>query len=100
MIDVQEQLIELSVLPGHLPRKKGKKIHISTIHRWRARGIRGHKLETILVGGVRYTSLEAVNRFLQRTTSAADNCIQTDVCPAEFDTELSNVESELERLGL
>jgi hypothetical protein len=50
-------------LPGH--------VHLSTLHRWRLRGIRGIKLETILVGGKRLTSAEALQRFAQRTTALA-----------------------------
>lgn len=37
---------------------------LATLHRWRLTGVRGRKLETILVGGLRYTSREAVWRFL------------------------------------
>ena len=45
--------------------------HISTLHRWRLNGIRGVKLETCLIGGKRCTSLEALQRFITATTSAA-----------------------------
>jgi hypothetical protein len=40
--------------------------HISTLIRWWRRGVRGVKLETVLVGGRRYTSLEAIQRFVKR----------------------------------
>jgi Protein of unknown function (DUF1580) len=46
--------------------------HVSTIHRWRLKGIRGVRLETILVGGRRYTSLEAIERFAAATTAQAN----------------------------
>ncbi len=39
-------------------------IALQTLHRWRLRGVRGVKLETVLVGGLRYTSREAINRFI------------------------------------
>jgi hypothetical protein len=42
----------------------GKKIHVSTLHRWADRGVRGRKLESIFIGGRRFTSLEAIERFL------------------------------------
>jgi hypothetical protein len=35
-----------------------------TVERWRLRGIRGIRLETVLVGGRRYTTEEAIDRFL------------------------------------
>jgi len=46
--------------------------HVSTLHRWRRRGVRGAKLETCLVGGKRFTSLQAVQRFVRATTIAAE----------------------------
>jgi len=44
----------------------------STWWRWSTFGVRGVKLETILVGGRRCTSAEAVRRFIERVTAAAD----------------------------
>lgn len=38
----------------------------STLLRWMRRGRRGIKLESIPVGGQRYSSLEAVQRFFER----------------------------------
>jgi hypothetical protein len=35
------------------------------IHRWRQRGVRGVKLETCLIGGRRFTSQQAIERFVQ-----------------------------------
>jgi hypothetical protein len=35
-----------------------------TVERWHLRGIRGVRLETALVGGRRYTTEEAIGRFL------------------------------------
>jgi len=40
--------------------------------RWIKRGCRGIKLESCLIGGKRYTSLEALQRFAEATTAAAD----------------------------
>ena len=37
--------------------------HISTLHRWRLRGVRGQKLVTVLIGGRRYTSRRALSEF-------------------------------------
>jgi Protein of unknown function (DUF1580) len=45
--------------------------HVSTLHRWRRCGIRGNKLETLVIGGRRYTSLAALQRFAQLTTESA-----------------------------
>lgn len=45
--------------------------HVSTIWRWINRGIRGVKLETVMVGGRRFTSREALERFHQRITATS-----------------------------
>lgn len=62
-IDVEsETLVQFpdarSAFPG------GRRVSLATLHRWRQRGIRGIKLETCLVGGLRYTSHEAIGRFI------------------------------------
>ena len=44
-------------------RMRGRRVHPSTVWRWVQRGIRGHKLETIKVGGVTCTSEAALMRF-------------------------------------
>ena len=41
----------------------GKRSH-ATLHRWKLHGVRGIKLETCLVGGRRYTSEQAIERFI------------------------------------
>ena len=42
----------------------GKRLALQTLHRWRLHGVRGTKLETILIGGSRFTSAEAIQRFI------------------------------------
>ena len=37
---------------------------VCALHRWRLNGVRGTKLETLLCGGVRFTSEEAIARFI------------------------------------
>jgi hypothetical protein len=65
MIDVDtESLIPLSEVPKLLPTRRGKKVHISTVFRWIRSGARGKVLDTILVGGIRYTSREELFRFV------------------------------------
>lgn len=69
MIDIKsESLVTLSVAANSLPGNP----HPSTLQRWRVRGIHGVRLETVLVGGIRYTSDEALQRFIEATTAAAD----------------------------
>jgi hypothetical protein len=44
--------------------------HISTLHRWRLRGVRGIRLETVRVGGRRFVSTDALAKFIDETTKA------------------------------
>lgn len=46
--------------------------HLSTVHRWRLRGVNGIRLETWRIGGRRVTSRAALARFHARVTAAAD----------------------------
>ena len=63
-----ERLLTLLEATKILPGRPG----LSTIHRWRLRGVRGIKLETLLVGGRRFTSREALERFSAAITAAAE----------------------------
>jgi hypothetical protein len=69
MIDhTSESLLTFPEAAAALPDRP----HVSTVHRWRMRGINGIKLETIRIGGRRYTSQEALDRFIGAITSAVD----------------------------
>jgi hypothetical protein len=37
---------------------------VCALHRWRISGVRGVKLDTLLCGGKRFTSAEAISRFI------------------------------------
>lgn len=71
MIDLKhEQLIEIRSVPRHLPKRpSGKRIHISAVYRWISRGVRGITLESIVIGGTRYTSIEALERFSEQLSA-------------------------------
>ncbi len=68
MISLDEQLVGLSDVPGMLPSIGGKRVHRATVYRWVQRGIRGHRLEALCVGGRRVTSRQALDRFFQALT--------------------------------
>lgn len=46
--------------------------HRSSVWRFAMKGVRGVRLETIVCGGRRYTSEEAILRFIAATTAAAN----------------------------
>lgn len=61
MIDHEtEHLLSMTAAAKLLPGRP----NVATLWRWRTAGCRGHRLETILFGGRRYTSREAITRFL------------------------------------
>tara|TARA_R110002072_G_scaffold107984_7_gene234531 strand:+ start:2621 stop:2863 length:243 start_codon:yes stop_codon:yes gene_type:complete len=46
-------------------RKPGQAVHIATLYRWSLKGVRGVRLCTVLVGGIRYTTRGSIAEFLQ-----------------------------------
>lgn len=72
----EEKLIAIADLPNLLPQKGGKKVHHSTVHRWTKKGVRGRVLESKMIGGVRYTSVAALSRFLQNCANQAEDALR------------------------
>lgn len=69
MIQTQsEQLIRISEVPSLLPKRHGRKTHVASVYRWIKAGLSGVRLESVYVGGIQYSSLEALERFCQRVT--------------------------------
>jgi hypothetical protein len=66
-IDLEiEQLIPIGEVPRLIPSSRlGKKLNVVTVYRWVLHGSRGRRLDSVLIGGSRYTSREAVARFAQ-----------------------------------
>jgi len=56
---LNESRLSLSKAAKHLG------VNTSTVWRWTLKGVRGHKLQSALVGGHRFTSHEAIGRFTQ-----------------------------------
>ncbi|WP_169973105.1 DUF1580 domain-containing protein [Tautonia rosea] len=68
-----ETLIPIGQVPDLIPSSRaGKRVHVSTIWRWVLAGVRGVQLETVTIGGSRYTSREAVQRFVERLSEARE----------------------------
>jgi len=63
-------------LTRKLPSFNGKRIHVSTLHRWCQRGVRGVRLEHRRLGGRMVTSLEAVDRFSARLAETVDEPVR------------------------
>ena len=71
MIDINcEQLLTLSQAAKRFPGRNGGNIAVSTLHRWATCGVGGIRLETVVVGGRKMTSAEALQRFVNARTAA------------------------------
>lgn len=58
-----EQVLTLAEAAEHLPRVKGRAVHPSALWRWARYGVRGVRLEAMLIGGRFFTTEEAIARF-------------------------------------
>ena len=101
MIDKsKEQLIPLSVAARETPnRTGGSGINISTIWRWSQSGCRSVRLETVMVGGIRMTSREAMQRFFEAVT--AHSKIPADTAPSnERSRSINDAKHMLDDAGI
>ena len=94
MIDLwKEAVLSMKGAAASLPHHP----HVSTVYRWHLYGIRGIKLETVLIGGKRFTSEQALQRFCEATPLAADGSDFPTVPILDVDDATSR---KLESLGL
>jgi hypothetical protein len=88
-IDVTaEQLLTLGEATALLPDRPS----ISTLWRWRTKGARGRRLESVILGGKVYTSAEALQRFAHQQGGADQSQIRT---PRQRERAISQAENEL-----
>ena len=90
-----ESIIPVRKVPDWCEQHLGRRVHPSTVHRWRLRGARSIRLETLLVGGARVTSEEALSRFFHATTAAADGQADAAVCRPGNEDAISRAEAFL-----
>ena len=69
---------KLNILPA---KPNGKRVHKATVCRWAKHGLGGVRLETVRVGGSRYTSAEALLRFFQRLSEDRPAAAQPPAAP-------------------
>lgn len=64
MISVaKDKLLTLGEAAAKLPRKGGKRPHVTTLYRWTTRGVKGVRLEYVQCGATRCTTAEALDAF-------------------------------------
>jgi hypothetical protein len=96
-IDVaSETLLTFTEAARSLP----KRVHPSTIFRWKLRGVRGVRLESCVIGGRRFTSAEAIERFAAATTAAADGMPSSTRTPRQRQRDIERAEAELAKVGI
>src|SRR5947208_1991902 len=66
-MDTTESLVTFADARQYIPGRP----HVSQVYRWAMRGLRGVRLEWVQVGGRRFTSREAIDRFISAMTAAA-----------------------------
>jgi len=78
---------------------KREKVHVVTVWRWSLRGCKGHRLESMVVGGRRYTTLPAYERWLARINDQTPrpNLGRT---PRQREADIRRAEKELDELGI
>lgn len=76
----------------------GKRLSLATLHRWRLHGVRGTRLETVLVGGLRYTSAAAIARFIERQNAC--ETAPPSITPAQRQRQAEAAQKALAEAGV
>lgn len=96
-IDIDhEDLIPVARVPKILPTRP----HCSTCWRWVYIGVRGIKLETVTVGGRRFTSRQSVERFISQTTASANGLPIRTRTEKQRERAIAAADRELEAMGI
>ena len=91
-----EHLMSFSAAAKSLPGRP----NIATLWRWRTRGVRGVILESILIGGRRFTSREALERFSERITAIANGEPAPHRTNRQRAAAIGQAERELKNAGI
>lgn len=93
--EVPKDLIPFEALRRRIPSwKPGALISFSTLHRWRASGVRGVRLRAWLVGGRWFTTEAALAEFV-----AAQNNGERPISAPAAARHQGQVDAELDRNG-
>lgn len=95
-----EKLLTLEEAARLFPGKGGRILHISTVFRWATKGAKGVLLESIRVGGKRYTSREALQRFIDRQNALLEDPGPLLRSPAARDRAQRRADEELDQEGI
>ena len=103
MIDVSnEEILTFAQAAKRAVGRRGRGVHVSAIHRWASKGVDagGHQaiLESALYGGTRVTSVEALERFVERCTNP--NTDKTSRSIRQRDRAAAEAGDELAAMGV
>lgn len=97
MIDLQaETIISIAEAPRHIPGRPS----LATVWRWVLNGTRAGKLDSILIGGRRFTSVEAIQRFADKSTAAANGERPSALTSRQRQIAIERAERELAEDGI
>ena len=94
-------LADVAKLPTLPRRRRGGRLHYSTLYRWAAKGLNGVRLRTVRCGGTRCTTTEWLHEFFERLDEDAASGDGDAVRPhVEVGTDDDAVEQALDALGV
>lgn len=64
---LDQTLVSLASAGALIPTSTGRPVSKPTMHRYATQGFHGVILESIKIGNTKYTSKEAIERFLEKT---------------------------------
>ena len=92
---MKETVFPVTEAPKHIPGCPS----LASVRRWVLNGVGGNKLESILIGGKRFTSAESIQRFCDRRTAAVDGESPSVGSPRQRERAIEYAERELDRNG-
>ncbi len=94
-----ETVIPISQAPKYYPYGRP---NLSTVYRHFRSGCRGARLESFVAGGRRFTTVEAIGRFVERTTanSAGATLQPSRATSRQREAEIRKAEREWTEAGL
>lgn len=73
MVTIGTDLREVERIRELFPKRKGRLPSMPTVRRWMSVGVRGVKLESVVVGGSRFSTPEMVQEFIRKLSSGPED---------------------------
>jgi len=67
-----DQPLSLPDAADYLGKLTGRKPHVSTLWRWCLKGCKGVRLDSICIGGKRFVTVAAIEKFIEASTALRD----------------------------